>query len=130
MYDLPNFRQDQWLTPRLDEGMNGVVYGISDWYAAKVSVHVVKFGHNLRRRQTLNDPKSAISVQLAEEHKMAAELYQNDISVPKPQGIYRVDIRWFETAFGLYYPQKTAFVMEKINGIKSDKTKGDIRKKS
>ncbi|MEK6892544.1 MAG: hypothetical protein AABX25_05135 [Nanoarchaeota archaeon] len=133
METAPQFPQSQFLTPKLGKGYNGVVYGISKGYAAKVSIHVLQIGHNSGRRQALNDIRCAIGRQLLEEYKeeynIAADLYNAEISVPRPEGIYQVEIRWLETAFGLFFPEKLAFVMERIHGTQANKTQGDLRKR-
>lgn len=129
MDKIESFPRGQFLTPQLGKGYNGAVYGISKEYVAKVSIHVLQIGLNSGRRQALNDIGCAIGRRLLEEYNIAADLYNAEIAVPKPKGVYRVEIRWFETAFGLFFPEKLAFVMERIHGVQANKTQGDLRKR-
>lgn len=103
---VETFHQQYYITPRLGSGQQGRVYAISKGHVAKVQK---------RKFHPTGDPES-----LQKEYENAQDLYREGISVPKPEGIFPVQIRWLETGFGLLYPEKEAFVMERIRGRTMD----------
>ena len=128
MNKLAYFPQNR-LTPIIGQGENGKVFAISKDYAAKVPLFVFGFGRNAKLRQTLNDPSTSFGKRLLNEYSTYQEMHNAGISVPKQEGVYKVEIIWFETFFGLYYPQKSAIVMERIHGIGCNLASGDLRKR-
>ena len=106
MEKLNRFPQEaEVFTPLIGKGQFASVYAITDNHVAKV-YNWPYLGDNLRDMQ--------------EEYENTREAWRAGISVPKPEGVFEVDIRWWKTAFGLFFPKRKAFVMEWIHGVRAD----------
>jgi hypothetical protein len=112
---LKRFPQGDEITPRIGKGQFASVYAVSDTHAAKVYDWPYFPGSYLRDMQ--------------EEYQNTLRAYEAGISVPKPEGVFKVKIRWFKTLFGYFFPGRTALVMEWIKGERADKTDGNLHKR-
>ena len=110
MTEVNFFPQSNYISRRLGSGVQGRVYAISPQHVAKV----------LKRDRSPHGKEESLEIEL----ENLTALYNAGISVPKPEGIYKVRIRWFETAFGLLFPEKEALVMERIYGTRIESTAG------
>lgn len=112
---IETFPQGKGKTPRIGKGQFASVYAVSEKHAAKV--YNFPYPWNCFR-------------DLQEEYHNTLELYNEGISVPEPEGVFRVKIRWTNTLNGYFFPGRTAFVMQRIKGVKADKAEGDLAKKA
>ena len=113
MIEIKEFRGQKFITKPIRSGFYNVIYELTEQHVVKVN--------RPDRDATVED--------LVQESQVAHQLYNEGVSVPKPEGIFKVKIRWGKNLYGLWFPTKIGFVMEKINGINGDEINGDLRKK-
>ncbi|MDO8516937.1 MAG: hypothetical protein Q7S33_02325 [Nanoarchaeota archaeon] len=103
---MKTFEQEFDYARPLGSGIHGSVYQISDIHAAK-----------FYDEQNVSDPDK--------ECKIAKELYKNNINVPKPEGVFKIDLK----AKNTFLSQKHAFVMEYLPGyILEDVPSNEIKR--
>jgi len=120
-HDERDFVQSKFFTRRISVGGSSKIYVVTNDLVAKVCPYYYDLGYKDADQKT---------IELFErEYRISRDLHQEGISVPRPVGIHKVKIRWFDTAFGLSYPEMMGYVMERIFGINGWKTEGDLRKR-
>jgi hypothetical protein len=80
----------------LDAGDHAVIYAISDKHVAKVP--------------TWNQRYAISSVEC--EYRHILELFNHGVSVPEPEGVFKVEVAALRTLLGFQPPVKVAFVMQ------------------
>jgi tRNA A-37 threonylcarbamoyl transferase component Bud32 len=110
MTDLLESRRFEAVTGShfIDSGADGTVYRLNSDLVAKFPLRSDQWGaENLHNRGSLRD-------RATREYEMTRSLYRSGISVPRPEGVFNLNVCRNEVCF-LEVP---AFVMEYIEGIK------------
>jgi hypothetical protein len=98
---------------RIGEGSTSSVYILSRDHVAKVLT--------LRRLTTSEQQE-----RLRREYERLKELYDAQISVPKPEGVFDIVTEGYvQRLFG--YLERPGLVMERIHGVDASKVKGDSK---
>ncbi|RMF06993.1 hypothetical protein D6764_00885 [Candidatus Woesearchaeota archaeon] len=105
-------------TPVLGYGGQGVVYGVSDDAVAKV-YHLN--GPITRILAGGEDPERVAM----REYYIQKMLHQAGFPVPEPYGVEEVTLIRPSSLFGLYKPDRTALIAERINGVKGNALSGE-----
>ena len=107
MEKLKEFKQGITHEKIISQGTKSIIYQIANMYVAKFYFKKI----NSLEIKILEDITTITFLQ--HENEIAQILYQNNISVPKPKGIFNIPLKFSFTKKSKSYP---GFVMEYIKG--------------
>jgi len=120
--ELPEWKPQYEYVNRVGRvGCHGKVYLIGDRHVAKIKHVPYLF--------LLNDQEAVDC--LVKEFNITRHLYEEGISVPKPEGIYSMKLRSVDNPISWFIPRTfPAFVMEAIYGVSLGSLKGEEREEA
>ncbi len=113
---IPRFEAGGRCSNYIADGSDGFVYSIGRGFAAKVPAGP----KNWRAMQHYGYVADSLLEKASHEFKIGERLYQGSISVPKPEGVFLLDV---PERNGMLHRNVPAYVMALVEGVRLDKIK-------
>ncbi len=114
---IPRFEADGRCSNYIADGSDGFVYSIGRGFAAKVPAGP----KNWRAMQHYGYVANSLIGKANHEFRIGERLYQEGVSVPKPEGVFLLDVP--ERNGNRLHRNVPAYVMALVEGVRIDKIK-------